>query len=163
MVLHWRRGHPLGSFCCGFFQRLLSPSWSSSSSAQAWGFRTVRFCTCHWLLWCVYGTVTAVDFTFLREWKEGEVGRKGEDWFLSLTFVKSCWTYTCSLKPSLLTFFPLADQWKRMSKVLRSAGHDLVPVKENLIDTIWTDCPQRPCKPLITLDLNYTGEELNSQ
>ncbi|PKU33917.1 xaa-pro aminopeptidase 1 [Limosa lapponica baueri] len=50
-----------------------------------------------------------------------------------------------------------ADQWKRMSKALRSAGHDLVPIKENLIDTIWTDCPQRPCKPLITLDLSYTG------
>ncbi|KAI1236209.1 hypothetical protein IHE44_0001486 [Lamprotornis superbus] len=49
------------------------------------------------------------------------------------------------------------DQWKRMSKALRSAGHDLVPVKENLIGTIWTDCPQRPCKPLITLDLSYTG------
>ncbi|OXB60237.1 hypothetical protein ASZ78_007572 [Callipepla squamata] len=49
------------------------------------------------------------------------------------------------------------DQWKRMSKVLRSAGHDLVPIKENLIDTIWTDRPQRPCKPLIVLDLSYTG------
>ncbi|OXB82369.1 UNVERIFIED_CONTAM: hypothetical protein H355_009294 [Colinus virginianus] len=49
------------------------------------------------------------------------------------------------------------DQWKRMSKVLRSAGHDLVPIKENLIDTIWTDRPQRPCKPLIMLDLSYTG------
>lgn len=50
-----------------------------------------------------------------------------------------------------------------MSKVLRSAGHDLVPIKENLIDTIWTDCPQRPCKPLITLDLNYTGEKFYTQ
>ncbi len=26
-----------------------------------------------------------------------------------------------------------------------------------MIDTIWTDRPQRPCKPLIVLDLSYTG------
>uniref|UniRef100_G1KFD1 X-prolyl aminopeptidase 1 n=1 Tax=Anolis carolinensis TaxID=28377 RepID=G1KFD1_ANOCA len=50
-----------------------------------------------------------------------------------------------------------ADQWKRMSKVLKSAGHALLPVKDNLIDAIWTDRPPRPCKPLITLNLNYTG------
>uniref|UniRef100_A0A8C8RK10 Xaa-Pro aminopeptidase 1 n=1 Tax=Pelusios castaneus TaxID=367368 RepID=A0A8C8RK10_9SAUR len=49
------------------------------------------------------------------------------------------------------------DQWKRMSKALKSAGHILVPVKENLIDAIWVDRPQRPCKPLMTLGLTYTG------
>ncbi|XP_067393153.1 xaa-Pro aminopeptidase 1 isoform X2 [Emydura macquarii macquarii] len=49
------------------------------------------------------------------------------------------------------------DQWKRMSKALKGAGHVLVPVKENLIDAIWVDRPQRPCKPLMTLDLSYTG------
>lgn len=73
-----------------------------------------------------------------------------------------CSTGLHSLKQTLLSLFPLVDQWKRMSKVLRSAGHDLVPVKENLIDTIWTDRPQRPCKPLIMLDLSYTGEKLYS-
>uniref|UniRef100_A0A7M4EZY5 X-prolyl aminopeptidase 1 n=1 Tax=Crocodylus porosus TaxID=8502 RepID=A0A7M4EZY5_CROPO len=54
-------------------------------------------------------------------------------------------------------FIISADQWKRMSKVLRSAGHTLVPVSENLIDVVWVDRPQRPCKPLITLGLSYTG------
>ncbi|KAH0623760.1 hypothetical protein JD844_006867, partial [Phrynosoma platyrhinos] len=49
------------------------------------------------------------------------------------------------------------DQWKRMSKVLKSAGHALVPVKDNLIDAIWADRLPRPCKPLMTLGLSYTG------
>nr|XP_033798041.1 xaa-Pro aminopeptidase 1 isoform X1 [Geotrypetes seraphini]XP_033798043.1 xaa-Pro aminopeptidase 1 isoform X1 [Geotrypetes seraphini]XP_033798045.1 xaa-Pro aminopeptidase 1 isoform X1 [Geotrypetes seraphini]XP_033798046.1 xaa-Pro aminopeptidase 1 isoform X1 [Geotrypetes seraphini]XP_033798047.1 xaa-Pro aminopeptidase 1 isoform X1 [Geotrypetes seraphini]XP_033798048.1 xaa-Pro aminopeptidase 1 isoform X1 [Geotrypetes seraphini]XP_033798049.1 xaa-Pro aminopeptidase 1 isoform X1 [Geotrypetes s len=50
-----------------------------------------------------------------------------------------------------------ADQWKNISKVLKSAGHRLVAVEENLIDVIWTDRPRRPCRPLMTLGLNYTG------
>ncbi|ELV14030.1 Xaa-Pro aminopeptidase 1, partial [Tupaia chinensis] len=49
------------------------------------------------------------------------------------------------------------DYWKKMAKVLRSAGHHLIPVKENLVDKIWTDRPERPCKPLLTLGLDYTG------
>uniref|UniRef100_A0A5F9D0L7 Xaa-Pro aminopeptidase 1 n=1 Tax=Oryctolagus cuniculus TaxID=9986 RepID=A0A5F9D0L7_RABIT len=49
------------------------------------------------------------------------------------------------------------DYWKKMAKVLRSAGHHLVPVKENLVDKIWTDRPARPCRPLLTLGLDYTG------
>ncbi|XP_030343492.1 xaa-Pro aminopeptidase 1 isoform X2 [Strigops habroptila] len=72
-----------------------------------------------------------------------------EDWLVSVLPEGS--------KVGVDPFIIPADQWKRMSKALRSAGHDLVPIKENLIDTIWTDCPQRPCKPLITLDLSYTG------
>ncbi|NXJ63748.1 XPP1 aminopeptidase, partial [Rostratula benghalensis] len=72
-----------------------------------------------------------------------------EDWLVSVLPEGS--------KVGVDPFIIPADQWKRMSKALRSAGHDLVPVQENLIDTIWTDCPQRPCKPLITLDLSYTG------
>ncbi|KAK2098972.1 Xaa-Pro aminopeptidase 1 [Saguinus oedipus] len=50
-----------------------------------------------------------------------------------------------------------SDYWKKMAKVLRSAGHHLIPVKENLVDKIWTDRPERPCKPLLTLGLDYTG------
>uniref|UniRef100_A0A8C9A233 Xaa-Pro aminopeptidase 1 n=1 Tax=Prolemur simus TaxID=1328070 RepID=A0A8C9A233_PROSS len=49
------------------------------------------------------------------------------------------------------------DYWKKMAKVLRSAGHHLIPVKENLVDKIWTDRPERPCKPLLTLGLDYAG------
>uniref|UniRef100_A0A6I8P7Q9 Xaa-Pro aminopeptidase 1 n=1 Tax=Ornithorhynchus anatinus TaxID=9258 RepID=A0A6I8P7Q9_ORNAN len=50
-----------------------------------------------------------------------------------------------------------ADQWKKMSRVLRSAGHYLIPVEDNLIDKIWVNRPVRPCKPLLPLGLNYTG------
>ncbi|XP_029466206.1 xaa-Pro aminopeptidase 1 [Rhinatrema bivittatum] len=50
-----------------------------------------------------------------------------------------------------------ADQWKTISKVLKSSGHCLVPVEQNLIDVVWRDRPQRPCKPLMTLSVSYTG------
>ncbi|XP_063818716.1 xaa-Pro aminopeptidase 1 [Pseudophryne corroboree] len=50
-----------------------------------------------------------------------------------------------------------SDQWKNLSLALKNAGHLLVAVQDNLIDAIWTDRPQRPCKPLITLGQNYTG------
>ncbi|XP_031760695.1 xaa-Pro aminopeptidase 1 isoform X1 [Xenopus tropicalis] len=54
-------------------------------------------------------------------------------------------------------FIIQTDQWKSMSLALKNAGHLLVPVRANLIDSIWADCPVRPCQPLITLGLNYTG------
>lgn len=54
-------------------------------------------------------------------------------------------------------FIIQTDQWKSMSLALKNAGHLLVPVQENLIDAIWSDRPERPCQPLITLGLNYTG------
>ncbi|XP_072280200.1 xaa-Pro aminopeptidase 1 isoform X2 [Pyxicephalus adspersus] len=54
-------------------------------------------------------------------------------------------------------FIIQTDQWKSMSMALKNAGHLLVAVQENLIDAIWTDRPARPCQPLITLGLNYTG------
>ncbi|XP_038677780.1 xaa-Pro aminopeptidase 1 isoform X1 [Scyliorhinus canicula] len=54
-------------------------------------------------------------------------------------------------------FILAADQWKILSKAMRSAGHTLVPVKENLVDLIWKDQPRRPCEPLLVMDLSYTG------
>uniref|UniRef100_A0A452IUV8 Xaa-Pro aminopeptidase 1 n=1 Tax=Gopherus agassizii TaxID=38772 RepID=A0A452IUV8_9SAUR len=72
-----------------------------------------------------------------------------EDWLVSVLPEGS--------KVGVDPFIIPADQWKRISKALKSAGHVLVPVKENLIDAIWMDRPQRPCKPLMTLDLSYTG------
>lgn len=40
---------------------------------------------------------------------------------------------------------------------LQQAGHELVPVKPNLIDLIWTDRPSRPCNPIVPLPLKYSG------
>ncbi|XP_075791630.1 xaa-Pro aminopeptidase 1 isoform X2 [Pelodiscus sinensis] len=72
-----------------------------------------------------------------------------EDWLVSVLPEGS--------KVGVDPFIIPADQWTRMSKALKSAGHVLVPVKENLIDAIWVDRPPRPCRPLMTLDLSYTG------
>ncbi|XP_066475656.1 xaa-Pro aminopeptidase 1 isoform X2 [Tiliqua scincoides] len=72
-----------------------------------------------------------------------------EDWLVSVLPESS--------KVGVDPFIIPADQWKRMSKVLKSAGHALVPVHDNLINVIWADRPPRPCKPLMTLGLSYTG------
>lgn len=72
-----------------------------------------------------------------------------EDWLISVLPEGS--------KVGVDPFIIQTDQWKSMSLALKNAGHLLVPVQENLIDAIWTDHPERPCQPLITLGLNYTG------
>lgn len=66
-------------------------------------------------------------------------------------------TLYCVAQDTYFNSLFFLDQWKRMSKVLKSAGHALVPVHDNLINVIWADRPPRPCKPLMTLGLNYTG------
>ncbi|XP_077205793.1 xaa-Pro aminopeptidase 1 [Paroedura picta] len=72
-----------------------------------------------------------------------------EDWLVSVLPQGS--------KVGVDPFIIPADQWKRMSKVLKSAGHALVPIEDNLIDAIWTGRPTRPCKPLMALGLSFTG------
>lgn len=86
-------------------------------------------------------------FFILRAWHSGMSSRRA--WPMRQVIVS--WLAVCFS----------SDYWKKMAKVLRSAGHHLVPVKENLVDKIWTDRPERPCKPLLTLGLDYTGQSYN--
>uniref|UniRef100_UPI00398EF0B4 xaa-Pro aminopeptidase 1 isoform X1 n=2 Tax=Pristiophorus japonicus TaxID=55135 RepID=UPI00398EF0B4 len=72
-----------------------------------------------------------------------------EDWLIKVLPERS--------KVGVDPFVIAADQWKNLSKALRGAGHSLVPVKENLVDLVWKDQPSRPCKPLMVMDLSYTG------
>jgi Xaa-Pro aminopeptidase len=39
----------------------------------------------------------------------------------------------------------------------------LVPVKENLVDDIWSEQPSRPCNPIFRLDEKYTGASVSSK
>lgn len=41
--------------------------------------------------------------------------------------------------------------------VLKSWGHELVSVRTNLVDLVWTNRPNRPNNPIIILDRKYTG------
>uniref|UniRef100_A0A672QD35 Xaa-Pro aminopeptidase 1 n=1 Tax=Sinocyclocheilus grahami TaxID=75366 RepID=A0A672QD35_SINGR len=72
-----------------------------------------------------------------------------EDWLVSILPENS--------KVGVDPWIIAADQWKSMSKALSSAGHSLVAVQDNLIDTIWEDRPAPPSTKLITLGLKYTG------
>ena len=49
------------------------------------------------------------------------------------------------------------EKWKPLSKELKSKGHELVCVEENLVDLLWSDRPDRPCNDLIILSEEETG------
>ncbi|TRY87962.1 hypothetical protein DNTS_022779 [Danionella cerebrum] len=72
-----------------------------------------------------------------------------EDWLISVLPENS----RVGVDPWIIA----ADQWKTLSKALRSAGHSLVAVQQNLIDVVWQDRPARPCSKLTSLGLKYTG------
>ncbi|GAA6098049.1 xaa-Pro aminopeptidase 1 isoform X1 [Tachysurus ichikawai] len=72
-----------------------------------------------------------------------------EDWLISILPENS----NVGVDPWIFA----ADQWKSMAKTLKSAGHSLVAVQENLIDAVWEDRPARPSNQLSVLGLSYTG------
>ena len=49
------------------------------------------------------------------------------------------------------------ETWKPLSKSLKSNGHCLVPVTQNLVDLVWDDQPAPPNNSLIILQDTYTG------
>lgn len=55
--------------------------------------------------------------------------------------------------PSLLSI----DKWKPLSKQLKSNGHELVSVEENLVDLLWHDRPAPPSSDLFILTDEETG------
>lgn len=55
--------------------------------------------------------------------------------------------------PNVVTY----SSWTPLKTQLEQSGHELVPVKTNLIDLIWTDKPKRPCNPIEPLPFNYSG------
>lgn len=54
-------------------------------------------------------------------------------------------------------FLMSGETWKPLSKLLKSNGHSLVPVPQNLIDLVWEDQPAPPNNSLIILQDTYTG------
>jgi Xaa-Pro aminopeptidase len=59
------------------------------------------------------------------------------------------------------TLLPYSDS-KSLSSALSAAplNSSLVPIKQNLIDAIWTDKPPRPSNAIFRLDDKYTGESV---
>ncbi|KAH3787307.1 hypothetical protein DPMN_165428 [Dreissena polymorpha] len=51
-----------------------------------------------------------------------------------------------------------AETWKPLAKLLKSNGHSLVPVHQNLVDLVWIDRPPMPCNSLLVLEHSYTGQ-----
>uniref|UniRef100_A0A1L8E2Y5 Putative xaa-pro aminopeptidase n=1 Tax=Nyssomyia neivai TaxID=330878 RepID=A0A1L8E2Y5_9DIPT len=61
--------------------------------------------------------------------------------------------------PKLLSFCT----WTPVKNELEAADCNLVPVKENLIDLIWTDQPAQTSNQTIVHDLNFTGETVHNK
>ncbi|WAR20846.1 XPP1-like protein, partial [Mya arenaria] len=49
------------------------------------------------------------------------------------------------------------EVWTPLARTLKSNGHSLVPVAENLIDLVWSDQPDPPSNSLMVLENYYTG------
>ena len=47
---------------------------------------------------------------------------------------------------------------KQFEKAARKSDAELVPLKENLIDLVWTDQPSRPISAIVPHDIRYSGK-----
>ncbi|XP_069973285.1 xaa-Pro aminopeptidase 1 [Penaeus vannamei] len=66
---------------------------------------------------------------------------------------------TVGVDPYLLE----AEWWRDLARELKGAGHVVVPVPENLVDLVWNDRPARPAKPIVPLEVKYTGMSLSGK
>lgn len=72
---------------------------------------------------------------------------------LHLWFAAHAHHKTCGVDPRLISIAQ-AEHWQ---KVLESAQGKLLPVENNLIDTLWTDQPPIPLNPIRQYPLKYAG------
>lgn len=52
---------------------------------------------------------------------------------------------------------------QRFEKSFAASGHEMIPIAENLIDSIWENQAKIETHPILLLDLQYTGETANSK
>lgn len=50
------------------------------------------------------------------------------------------------------------SKWRPLQEQLQQAGHRLVAVEKDLVASMWTDRPQRPCNPVKVLPLSFSGK-----
>ena len=53
-----------------------------------------------------------------------------------------------------------AAAWQSLEQKLKSGGHALVPVPDNLVDLVWGDKPAPPCHEVFPLPVSLTGTVL---
>jgi Xaa-Pro aminopeptidase len=90
-----------------------------------------------------------------REWKLQKFGLPStpskEDWLLDTLEPKS----KVGVDPKLITFLDSTTLKQRLT----AAGHELVSIPENLVDSIWTDRPPPPKSRLLILETKYAGQD----
>lgn len=65
------------------------------------------------------------------------------------------------IDPAILAYAESQNLTTSFEKANRDVT--LVPVKENLVDEVWTDQPARPCNPIFRLDEKYSGASVSSK
>ncbi|KAK8751817.1 hypothetical protein OTU49_010436 [Cherax quadricarinatus] len=56
-----------------------------------------------------------------------------------------------------------SECWRDFARELQGGGHTIIPVPDNLIDLMWDDRPPRPAKPVVPLEIKYTGQSLTEK
>lgn len=57
-----------------------------------------------------------------------------------------------------------ADARKLAEKIKKKGGKDLVPVKDNLVDIVWSnDRPPRPNEKVMALKTDYAGKAIEAK
>ena len=64
-----------------------------------------------------------------------------------------------SLKIGADPFVMSPKLWRRYSKSIEKAGHTLVPVIPNMVDSIWSSRPSLPRNEIYPLPLKFTGKD----
>lgn len=76
-------------------------------------------------------------------------------------FITETWLSKTLSNGSLIgvdpTVFSISN-WENYEKQLEKSGQKLVAVKQNLIDMIWTERPERPKNSLLPLDIVFSGK-----
>ena len=49
------------------------------------------------------------------------------------------------------------SRFKKLNSDLNTNGIELVPLMDNLVDLLWVEKPERPCQPIESLDLKFSG------
>ncbi|XP_050307615.1 xaa-Pro aminopeptidase 1 [Anthonomus grandis grandis] len=61
--------------------------------------------------------------------------------------------------PTLFTH----EKFSPLQQELETIGHKLIPVKQNLVELLWSDRPQRPLNPVKPLPVTFTGKTIKDK
>lgn len=56
-----------------------------------------------------------------------------------------------------------SNSWNKMSKMLSTKGHQLIPTTSDVVDAVWKEKPETPSNPIILLENDITGRSISQK